>query len=262
MVDVLIGLAVLAVILFLLRMFVTANPAALVRALRYAGVAALAGVAAFLVYLRRIDLGFIAGGMAYALYTQGHVFPQGIQGFLTRGSFFRSFLFGGIPGGSRSRRPRTGPQSGQTSRVATAWLDLELDHDTGEMQGMVLQGKFANKALATLSPADLLTFYAEAAAADAEAARLLEAYLDRRLGPDWRAQQQEDKTQQQEPPRSRRDTGMSREEAYAVLGLKTGASEDDIRAAHKKLMMQNHPDRGGSDYLAAKINEAKDVLIG
>jgi hypothetical protein len=258
--EILLGLAVLAVVLFLLRMFVTANPAALVRALRYAGVAALGGVAAFLFYLRRVDLGFIAGGMAYALYTQGHVFPQGFQGFLTRGSFFRSILFGGLGGGPR--RPRgTGPKGGQTSRVATAWLDLELDHDTGEMQGMVLQGKYVNKALASLSPSDLIALHGEAGAADAESARLLEAYLDRRLGPDWRLQQQEEKTQQ-EQPRGRRDSGMSREEAYAVLGLKTGASEDDIRAAHKKLMMQNHPDRGGSDYLAAKINEAKDVLVG
>jgi len=65
------------------------------------------------------------------------------------------------------------------------------------------------------------------------------------------------------PPRMRGDTGgMTRADAYAVLGLQPGASEADIRAAHKRLMGAAHPDRGGSDWLASRINQARDVLLG
>lgn len=59
------------------------------------------------------------------------------------------------------------------------------------------------------------------------------------------------------PPRG----AMSSAEAYAVLGLKPGASADDVRAAHRRLMKDFHPDKGGSDYLAVKINQAKDLLL-
>jgi hypothetical protein len=64
------------------------------------------------------------------------------------------------------------------------------------------------------------------------------------------------------PNEPRRDGAMSRDEALKVLGLGPGASADAVREAHRRLILQNHPDRGGSDYLAAKINQAKDVLLG
>ncbi len=156
--------------------------------------------------------------------------------------------------------------------MRTAWLELELDHETGAMRGTVLQGRYKDRALERMSEGALRTFYSEAAPGDAETARLLETYLDRRFGPGWRGTGQGARQEQAHGgksgggsssgrSRARPDGGMSRDEAYAVLGLQSGAGADDIRAAHRKLMMQNHPDRGGSDYLAAKINEAKDVLL-
>jgi len=133
---------------------------------------------------------------------------------------------------------------------------MELDHDTGAMRGTVLKGAHAGKALDGLQQGALFALYFEAGRDDVETARLLEAYMDRTLGADWRV----DAERQRSAASSR--SGMSREEALKVLGLKEDATEDEIRSAHRRLMMQNHPDRGGSDYIAAKINEAKDVLLG
>lgn len=251
--EILLGLAALVGILVLLRLFVSANPSTLVRAIRYAGVVLLALAAGWLFYIREIGYGFLVGGMAWGLYTNGHIWPSFHFGP------FGMFNYGG--GARRSRgRSRSSSASGQTTRVTTAWVELELDHDSGTMEGRVVQGAFAGRALASMSKDEVLGFY-QAASGDSETARLLEAYMDRRFGPEWRDAQQQEQPKSEDKPRGRRDSGMSREEAFSVLGLKPGASEDDIRAAHKKLMMQMHPDRGGSDYLAAKINEAKDVLL-
>jgi len=88
-------------------------------------------------------------------------------------------------------------------------------------------------------------------AGDAESVTLLEAWLDRER-PDWR---------EGETPPPRPDGPMTRAAALEVLGLAEGADEAAIRAAHRRLMQAAHPDRGGSDWLAARINEARDVLL-
>jgi DnaJ domain len=93
--------------------------------------------------------------------------------------------------------------------------------------------------------------------ADPQSAQILEAYLDR-AHPSWR----DDLGRADGEHGSAAGGGMTREQALEVLGLEAGASEDDIRRAHRELMMKMHPDRGGSTYIAAKINEAKDVLLG
>ena len=149
------------------------------------------------------------------------------------------------------------PGSGQRTEVRTTFLQAWIDHGSGDVGGTVLAGRFAGRTLDALSDADLLALHGECTA-DADSLRVLEAYLDRRLGQGWRNSQQ---SQSQGPPPRGPRTDMTREEALAVLGLAEGATEDDIRAAHRRLIQRMHPDVGGTADLAARINRAKDVLL-
>ena len=145
-----------------------------------------------------------------------------------------------------------GPTPGQTSGVETAFLRMRLDHDTGEMDGTVLRGRFKGRALRDLALAHALELLDECQS-DRQSMAVLEAYLDR-VHEGWREHRRP-------PPRASAD-GMSRDEAHAVLGLGPDATRDEIVEAHRRLIQRLHPDRGGSDYLAAKLNAAKDLLLG
>jgi hypothetical protein len=144
-----------------------------------------------------------------------------------------------------------GQHSGQ-SEVTTRFLRMQLDHATGAMQGIVLTGAEQGHSLASLTLAQLHALLRDYQQNDAESAKLLTAYLDRQH-PHWH---------DSERAHTGRSGSMSHADAYAILGLSPGASSDAIRAAHRRLMQRMHPDRGGSDYLAAQINQAKDVLLG
>ena len=146
--------------------------------------------------------------------------------------------------------------SGQRSRVETSMLAMELDHDSGKMDGVIKSGTFKDRTLSTLSDAEIKEFYRACAGVGDQSRALLEAWLDRTRG-GWRETWQSG--QERAAPSS--SATMSKEEAYAVLGLKPGAREDEVRKAHRRLMKEFHPDHGGSDYLAAKINQAKDILL-
>lgn len=145
----------------------------------------------------------------------------------------------------------TAPQTCAANSVETAFLSMTLHHDSGRMTGSVKAGPFAGRDLATLTLSDLLALLQECQAADADSVALLEAWLDR-AHPDWRA----------EPAAEPRSAAMTREEALDILGLNEGADEDAIRAAHRRLMKTAHPDQGGSAWLAARINAARDLLLG
>jgi hypothetical protein len=145
------------------------------------------------------------------------------------------------------------PGTGRRTEVRTAFLQAWIDHGTGDVGGTVLTGRFAGRALDRLSDSELLDLHEECRN-DADSLRVMEAYLDRRLNVDWR-------TARQPPPRGPR-SDMTRAEALAVLGLAEGASEEEIKAAHRRLIRRTHPDAGGTADLAARINRAKDVLVG
>ncbi|PZF75225.1 molecular chaperone DnaJ [Aestuariivirga litoralis] len=145
---------------------------------------------------------------------------------------------------------------GQASKVATSLIAMQLDHDTGRMEGDVLAGPLKGRKLSSLTLAEAQAFHAQCAATADQSRALFEAWIER-THPEWRQQWNSGagRTPATASPK------MTRAEALAILGLKEGASGDDIRAAHRRLMKTAHPDLGGSDYLAAKINEAKEFLL-
>lgn len=145
---------------------------------------------------------------------------------------------------------------GQNSRVATSLIAMELDHDSGRMDGDVLAGPLKGRKLSSLSLSEAQALHVQCAAATDQSRALLEAWMER-SHPEWRATWGGGAGRT--PATS--SAKMTRPEALAILGLKEGASADDVRAAHRRLMKTAHPDLGGSDYLAAKINEAKEFLL-
>jgi hypothetical protein len=151
-------------------------------------------------------------------------------------------------------RPGTGGGA-DTSSVESRYLRMRLNHATGEIAGEVLAGRYAGRMLRDLSLDQLSELYEECARNDAESAALLQAYLERLYGTDWETHRE---ARSENPASGKMDT----REAYQVLGLQPGASRESIVGAHRRLMQKLHPDRGGSDYLAAKINQAKDILLG
>jgi len=159
--------------------------------------------------------------------------------------------------GSMRLRSSRQKSPGQRSRVRTAVLEMELDHDTGRLEGGVLAGKFEGKRLAEMTLEELLALRSELSG-DSESLQLLETYLDGRFAV-WRDNMKPDQDGGQ---RGSPAAGpMSKEEAYKVLGLQVGASAAEVRQAHRRLMQRLHPDMGGSSFLAARINEARDVLL-
>jgi len=225
------GLA-LAALIGIGQLYVNLDTRTLIRLLRYFVGGGLVALGAVLILARQFALGIpaiIAGGAAIATGRIGAI---------------------ALGGGTRT--------SGQTSRVTAEYLDASLDHDSGALRGTIRAGRYEGRELDDLDEGELRDLYEEVAG-DPDSRALLEAYIDRRF-PGWREDREDDDTS---GTGSAADpSAMTDEEAYEILGLSPGATEAEVRAAHRRLLKGVHPDQGGSTFLAARINQAKDRLLG
>jgi len=231
------GFLILYLALYSARAFTRANPAALAAVLRRSG-SILMFVLAGLALLRgSADGALVLAVIGVWLLASAMKRPRG--------------LFGLSPG----RR------TGTTSRLRSAVIEMEVDHASGIMSGTVLAGPEEGKSLAHMTQAQCEALHALCISEDPDGARLLEAYLDRRF-PGWRSARHADADTRRGDARARACPGvMSEDEAYEVLGLHKGATRDDVMRSHRSLIKKLHPDHGGSTDLAARVNEAKDVLM-
>jgi len=227
------GIALLAGFFLLGRWFVSAEPRDLVKFVR--GFAIALGVL-FVVFIA------ISGRWSWLPAVAIIALPW-IRGMRTLRTFARN---------------AQGPSSGQTSTVDTHFLNMTLDHDTGDMTGQIREGSFAGRDLGTLSVPELQELLAECGA-DPQSQSVLETYLDRQFGDEWRSPSGQDAGSGQ--GRRAQSGSMTVDEAYEILGLEPGAGKSEIEGAYRRLMQKLHPDLGGSDYLAAQINQAKDLLL-
>jgi DnaJ domain len=229
--EILLGVVVLLLGLWAINAFSKADPKQAARVIRAIGGVAALGFAVFLLFRGEIGVAIPVG-----------LFGLGLLGWVS----LWPATFGA----------RTQKSTGKASRVRTAFLEMELDHDSGIMHGRVLAGTHSGAALDTLDRTALINLFAEI---DEDSRDLLAAYLDRRE-PGWREHAQGDAAagSGSGAPRSGK---MTEEEAYQILGIQAGASTQEITRAHRSLMKKLHPDQGGTTYLAARVNEAKDVLL-
>ncbi len=224
------GLATLAALVFTGSVVAKTNPRSLATVLRSVG-----GILALLLAALLLMRGLIVLAI-----------PLALAGAALLGL---RLPFGNLFGGDARR------SSGNRSEVTTSHIAMVLDHDSGRMEGRVLAGRFEGLTLDAMTIDELLALAAELSSADSQGLRLVEAYLDRR-DPEWREREPSDRQ-----PRAQAGK-MTRAEALDILGLKPGATDEDIRLAHRNLMKKLHPDQGGSSWLASRLNEAKDVLLG
>ena len=229
------------------RLFASANPATLARGLRILLIA-LAILFGLFVLVRGLPAAAaLLGGVAALAWRYG-----GLLRLLS--------LFGMWRAASRAAGPAAAAASASgpsASAVETAWLAMELDHATGEIDGTVRRGPSAGRRLSDLGVEELYALWLAVRAGDPRSLRLLETFLDR-TAEDWRVRFEERAGR----AASASSAAMTREEALSILGLSDGAGPDAIKDAHRDLMKKYHPDHGGSDYFAAKLNQAKAVLLG
>ena len=231
--NLVIGLILLFLLVQAIKQFGRMDATTAARIVRHGG--GVIGMIGALLLVLRGRIGLAAAVASMVANFAGWKTPGGASGFSNVG------------GGAGSR-------PGRSSIARSAMLEMRLDHASGAMTGTILSGAYGGRAVETLSRPELISLRQELARDDPDGVSLLEAYLDRRFA-GWR---EADQGQRQ----GRGGSGaMSRREAFEVLGLAEGAAAADIIRAHRTLMKKFHPDHGGSTALAARVNQAKDVLM-
>ncbi|MBK18095.1 MAG: molecular chaperone DnaJ [Rhodospirillaceae bacterium] len=235
------GIAVLIGLVLIVKGVAGLNPMRAFKVLL--GVAVLGAIGAFLYLVASRGLGTLMFVLAFLLPT--------LLRWRAAKQFFRNL---------------GGPSPGQATGVNTKYLRMSLDHDSGILDGTVLEGNFKGRRLGELAQAELLDLLQECRVNDEESAQVLEAYLDRVHGASWRGGASGDHAGNNSDANSAGGTpwggGMTREEAFEILNISPGATPEEIKEAHHALMKKIHPDQGGSNYLASKINQAKELLLG
>ena len=183
--------------------------------------------------------------------------------YRTNGSFLWTFLFVLLPLFMRIKgilsqirnfaKTARGPSEGQSSSVQTEFLEMTLEHDSGKMTGIVKKGRFSGNRLEKLN-LDELVHLLEEARDDPKTIQLLENFLEINHGAEWRTRESSHKN-------TSNSLEMDIDQALEILGLDPNPAKSQIIDAHRKLILANHPDRGGSTFLASQINKAKEVLL-
>ncbi len=186
----------------------------------------------------------LAAGLGVVMAVLSRMLPMGLRLFQAM-NIWRS-----IKAAMGVASARAGPNPGGQSQIKSRYLAMSLDHDSAQMDGEIIDGAHKGKTLSSLALEDLLILR-EDISDDIDSLQLLEAYLER-VHPDW---------QQTNQSKDRQSKGMSEHEALKTLGLKTGCTKGEIVQAHRRLMQQHHPDRGGSNQMAARLNAAKETLL-
>jgi hypothetical protein len=231
--------------------YVLLGGAALVGALIFFQVVMKADLRKLVRYMRWI----VGGGVALVtalLLLRGQIGIASITGYLA----FMILRFGRI--GPWTFESTTLGEDNE-STVRSRFITMTLDHDTGEVVGKVVAGAFKGAELGELGPEDTRQLLAEVSA-DPDSLALLETWLDKNRD-GWREYFSGEDASARAADGASGEAADPDQEAYEILGLKPGATADEVREAHHKLMKGVHPDQGGSNYLAAKINAAKDRLL-
>ena len=239
--QLIIGFTIAWLALWLIKQFANTSPATYRRIIQMAGGQQGLFNAVFNLLKARSGAAGIAASVLMWFFNQ-----QQKSAGAARGAGFDGFRWGGF--GAKG-----------ASKATSATVEVELDHETGDMIGRATAGPYGGRDFAQMSRDEMLAMHGWCAAQDAEGARLLEAYLDRRF-PGWRP------AGESESHAGRRGAagsagGLTEDEAHQILGLKPGAGAEEITRAHRELMKKAHPDAGGSSELSAQLNEAKTVLM-